>query len=71
MCIRDRTDTDPLDLGDWETSGIIDVTDEFDAVGERLLFLNAQSHSLGGGIIDSANLVQGGQFLFLSADDED
>ena len=66
-----QTDTDPLDLGDWETSGIIDVTDEFDVVGERLLFLNAQSHSLGGGIIDSANLVQGGQFLFLSADDED
>jgi hypothetical protein len=65
-----QTDTDPLDLGDWETSGIIDVTDEFDAEGERLLFLNAQSHSLGGGIIDSANLVQGGQFLFMSADDE-
>jgi hypothetical protein len=66
-----QTDTDPLDLGDWETSGIIDVTDEFDAEGERLLFLNAQSHSLGGGIIDSANLVQGGQFLFMSADDKD
>jgi secreted PhoX family phosphatase len=65
-----QVDIDPLDLGDWETSGVIDVTDEFDAVGERLLFLNAQSHSLGGGIIDSANLVQGGQFLFLSADED-
>ncbi len=64
-----QTDSDPLDLGDWETSGIIDVTDEFDAKGERLLFINAQAHSLGGGVIDSANLVQGGQFLFLSHDE--
>lgn len=61
-----QTDGDPLDLGDWETSGIIDVTDEFDAKGERLLFINAQAHSLGGGVIDSESLVQGGQFLFLS-----
>ncbi len=53
-----QTDTDPTDLGDWETSGIIDVTDEFDADGERLLFFNAQAHSLRGGPIDSENLVQ-------------
>jgi hypothetical protein len=69
-----QTDGDPLDLGDWETSGIIDVTDEFDADDEQLFFINAQAHSLGGGIIDSANLVQGGQYLFLSApemDDDD
>jgi hypothetical protein len=64
-----QTDGDPLDLGDWETSGIIDVTDEFDADDERLLFFNVQAHSLGGGVIDSENLVQGGQFLFLSAED--
>ena len=64
-----QTDGDPLDLGDWETSGIIDVTDEFDAIGERLFFFNAQAHSLGGGPIDSKDLVQGGQFLFLSAEE--
>jgi secreted PhoX family phosphatase len=64
-----QTDTDPTDLGDWETSGIIDVTDEFDADGERLLFFNAQAHSLRGGPIDSENLVQGGQFLFLSTEE--
>ena len=66
-----QTDGDPLDLGDWETSGIIDVTEEFDADDERLFFFNSQAHSLGGGIIDSANLVQGGQFLFLSAEELD
>jgi glycerophosphoryl diester phosphodiesterase len=73
-----QTDIDPDDLGNWETSGIIDVTDEFDAEGERLLFFNVQAHSLRGGPIgdwtvpssdpnsDDKNLVQGGQFLFLS-----
>jgi hypothetical protein len=61
-----QTDGDPLDLGDWETSGIIDVTDEFGAQNERLMFINSQAHSLGGGVIDTDNLVQGGQFLFMS-----
>ena len=65
----DQVDTDPTDLGDWETSGIIDVTDEFDAEGERVLFFNVQAHSLGGGAIDSEDLVQGGQYLFLSKEE--
>jgi hypothetical protein len=64
-----QTDTDPTDLGDWETSGIIDVTEEFDADGERLLFFNVQAHSLRGGPIDSENLVQGGQYLFMSKEE--
>ena len=62
----DQVDTDPTDLGDWETSGIIDVTELFGAKGERLLFFNVQAHSLRGGPIDSENLVEGGQFLFMS-----
>ena len=64
-----QEDTAPTDLGNWETSGIIDVTDEFDAKGERLLFFNVQAHSLSGGPIDSEKLVQGGQFLFLSKEE--
>ena len=64
-----QVDTDPTDLGDWETSGIIDVTDEFDAEGERVLFFNVQAHSLRGGPIDSENLVQGGQYLFMSKEE--
>jgi hypothetical protein len=62
----EQYDNDPDDLGDWESSGIIDVTEEFGAKGERLLFFNVQAHSLRGGAIDSENLVQGGQYLFLS-----
>ncbi len=61
-----QIDTDPTDLGDWETSGIIDVTELFGATNERLLFLNVQAHSLRGGAIDSETLEQGGQFMFLS-----
>jgi len=66
-----QVDIDPFDLGDWESSGIIDVTDEFDAEGERLLLFNVQAHSLRGGAIDSENLVQGGQYLFLSKPEDD
>jgi hypothetical protein len=65
-----QVDTDPTDLGNWETSGIIDVTDLFGATGERLLFFNVQAHSIGGGTIASENLVQGGQWLFLSRPEE-
>ena len=64
-----QIDIAPTDLGNWETSGIIDVTDEFDAEGERLLFFNVQAHSLRGGTIDSENLVQGGQYLFMSKEE--
>ena len=64
-----QVDTDPTDLGDWETSGVIDVTELFGAEGERLLFLNVQAHSirsLSGGRVVSGDLEQGGQFLFMS-----
>ena len=62
-----QTDTAPTDIGNWETSGIIDVTDLFDtAEGERLMLLNIQAHSVVGGAIDSLDLVQGGQMVFLS-----
>jgi len=64
-----QTDTNPTDLGNWETSGIIDVTDEFDADEERLLFFNVQAHSLSGGSIASDDLVEGGQYLFLSKEE--
>jgi hypothetical protein len=48
----DQIDTDPLDLGDWETSGVIDVSNLFDADDdETLLFYNVQAHALRGGPI--------------------
>ncbi len=61
-----QADSNPTDLGNWETSGILDVTELFGAENERLMFLNVQAHSLGGGVVDSADLVEGGQYLFLS-----
>jgi hypothetical protein len=61
-----QLDLAPSDLGNWESSGIIDVTAVFGAEGERLLFLNTQAHSVNGGPIASEDLVQGGQFLFMS-----
>lgn len=60
-----QTDTDPGDLGDWESSGILDVSSLFgEDVGSLFLF-DVQAHSLRGGQIDALNLVQGGQLLFL------
>lgn len=68
-----QIDIDADDLGDWESSGIIDVTDEFDADDERLLFFNVQAHSVRGLPQDEfeATLVQGGQFLFMSKPEDD
>lgn len=60
-------DQDPGDLGDWESSGIIDVTGLFDtATGETLLMGTVQAHSLAGGVIEAQDLVEGGQLFFLN-----
>ena len=62
-----QTDGDPDDLGDWESSGIIDVTDFFrTSAKERLYLANVQAHSIRDGVIAVENLVQGGQVFFLS-----
>ena len=63
-----QTDFAPTDLGNWESSGVIDVTEEFDADG-TLLFFNTQAHSVRGGAIETETLVEGGQYLFMSLDD--
>ena len=63
----DQTDGDPLDIGDWESSGVLDVTKYFKTThGERLLIANTQAHAVRDGSIESENLVQGGQLFFLS-----
>ena len=62
------TDSDPLDIGDWESSGIIDVTSLFKTEpGETLLLGNTQAHSIRDGVIGGKEgLVQGGQLFFLN-----
>ncbi len=66
-------DSDPDDLGDWETSGILDVSAEFGRAPGELILYTVQAHSLAGGTIgggpDSGsqadpNLVEGGQLAF-------
>lgn len=62
------TDAGAGDLGNWESSGILDVTALFETrPGERLLIGTVQAHGLQDGPIGGgALLVQGGQLLFHS-----
>ncbi len=64
----DATDSAPADLGNWESSGVLDVTGLFDTLpGETLLLTDIQAHSITNGSIGgSTSLVQGGQLLLLS-----
>lgn len=61
-----QTDSDPTDLGDWETSGILDVSDLFGKAPGELFLFGVQAHSLQDGVIASEELVQGGQLSLLS-----
>ena len=61
-----QTDASPADIGNWESSGIVDVTDLFNtAEGYSLFLIDAQAHSVRDGVISTAGLVEGGQLLFL------
>lgn len=62
------TDPVPGDIGNWETSGVLDVTEMLPHLpGERLLLATVQAHSVKDGPIGgSANLVEGGQLVILS-----
>jgi serralysin len=77
-----QTDTNPTDIGNWETSGILDVSSLFGAKPGELFVFDVQAHSLRGGSIitatnvdgdgngtktDAENLVEGGQVSFLIA----
>ncbi|MGB5494967.1 MAG: alkaline phosphatase PhoX [Sedimenticolaceae bacterium] len=65
-------DGNPDDLGNWESSGVIDVTGLFRTEDEEtLLLFNVQAHSILDGIIADENLVQGGQLIFLRGEKDD
>ncbi|MTJ06562.1 MULTISPECIES: alkaline phosphatase PhoX [unclassified Anabaena] len=77
-----QTDSNPTDIGNWETSGILDVSTLFgNAPGTQFIF-DVQAHSVRSGTIITAtnidgngdgtptrqeNLVEGGQLAFLVA----
>jgi len=59
------TDTNPSDVGNWESSGILDVSSLFgEAPGELFLF-DLQAHSVTNGLIATKQLYGGGQLCFL------
>lgn len=63
-----QTDAAPTDIGNWESSGVLDVTDLFFTLpGETLLITDVQAHSVNSTIIGgNAELSQGGQLLLAS-----
>ena len=61
-----QVDVAPTDLGNWETSGILDVSALFGQAPGTLLIANTQAHSLRSGPISSENLVEGGQLFFIT-----
>lgn len=62
-----QTDRSPNDLGNWESSGILDVSDLFDLDDGKVFVFDVQAHSLRDGTIAAANLVEGGQLAYLVA----
>ena len=79
-----QTDGSPSDIGNWETSGILDVSTLFGNEPGELFIFDVQAHSLRDGTIITAtnldtdgngtpsrtdNLVEGGQLSFLVAAD--
>ena len=55
----------PGELGDWESSGILDVSALFGLLPGQLFLADVQAHTLEGGIIQELNLDEGGQLIFI------
>ncbi len=63
---KGSTDERPGAIGEWESSGILDVTHLFDSrVGERVLLATVQAHTIRDGMIATRKLVEGGQLILL------
>ena len=61
-----QSDSAPSDVGNWESSGIIDLSTIYGAAPGSLFMANVQAHSLtNGNLIGSGYLVEGGQLLFV------
>ena len=58
-------DTDPEDLGSWESSGILDISTLFGHLPGSVFIFDVQAHSMEGGIVDVDDLVEGGQLDLL------
>jgi hypothetical protein len=61
-----QRDNNPGTIGAWESSGIIEVTSEFDSTN-TLFFFSVMAHTLQVDSMSENNLVEGGQYLFLES----
>lgn len=71
----DAFDTDAGSAGEWESSGILDVSTLFGEQPGKLFILNVQAHGIedqtnvnGASRINDNDLVEGGQLIFMSID---
>ncbi|MEL7039259.1 MAG: glycerophosphodiester phosphodiesterase family protein [Cyanobacteria bacterium J06592_8] len=60
-----QTDSAPEEIGAWESSGILDVSELFNRDNGNFFLFDVQAHGLRDGVIAEEDLVQGGQLAFL------
>lgn len=59
------TDGNTGDFGNWESSGIVDVSSLFGQAAGTLFLFDVQAHSVTNGLISAKTLYEGGQLCFL------
>lgn len=59
------SDTNTGDVGNWESSGILDVSTLFGETPGTLFLFDVQTHSVTTGLISTKQLAEGGQICFL------
>ena len=63
-----QSDGAPADIGNWESSGVLDVSSLYGAAAGSVFLADVQAHSLSNGNLLGANyLVEGGQILLLQS----
>ncbi|MFN0213840.1 MAG: T9SS type A sorting domain-containing protein, partial [Saprospiraceae bacterium] len=60
-----QVDNAPNDIGNWESSGIVDISNLVGATDEVVFLAVSQAHSVNGGSITANTLVEGGQLLLV------
>lgn len=59
------SDGNTSDFGNWESSGIVDVSTLFGEAAGTLFLFDVQAHSITNGLISAKSLFEGGQLCFL------
>ena len=63
-----QSDSAPADIGNWESSGVIEVSHLFGAPAGTVFLTDVQAHSLSNGSLNGAGyLVEGGQIQLIQA----